>query len=122
MLQILFAVFHILLSYIIYSSGTLIGEDKADSQALNIALTAVMFFLGYITLYAPEELFSTKTGKAASILIIFIYIARVVEEFVLYDISRHFGFSIVIIVLCLLIAAGYLTCCFSLRNTKTHSH
>ncbi|MCP4539664.1 MAG: hypothetical protein GY832_21210 [Chloroflexi bacterium] len=100
--QVLFGLFHLLLSTQIQSLQSVSPDVRATMQALNIGSAMLLFFCAYISFFHRDELVSTRLGKGTSAFIMLFYLVRAVEEIIL------FTFSPVIFVLCLAVGGIYL--------------
>ncbi len=101
-INVLFTVFHIWLTWQLTKIAGLTPEIKALLIMLCVGGTTMIGFAAYTSLFCIQNMLTTKLGKATLLFIILIYSSRAVEEIVL---EPHF--SALIFVTCLITALVY---------------
>ncbi len=89
--SILFGVFHLLFWRLFdwkQQLQKLSVPNRAIMQILNLCLTYVFFFIGFLCLAFPQELVETNLGKAFMIGCSLFWLARTVEQFIFLRINN----------------------------------
>lgn len=74
---------------------------------LNNHVALTVFIFSYISFFCYKDLVSTKLGKAMMFFISFFYIARGIEDFIMYD-KQNLLYSSGLFIFCLITALLYL--------------
>jgi len=103
--QIILGLFHIYLTTAIQKMDSLTPSGRALMQMLNVGGTLLIFFVAYVSFFQQDSLLSTSLGRATLIFVVLFYVVRAAEEIIFSQVA---GFSPVIFVICLAVAALYL--------------
>ena len=105
-LNVLLGIFHLFFWNIFDWPNTiscLSVENKGIMEVLNIQLTITILFFGYISIFHPKDLLSTKLGNIIILFITLFYVIRLFNEFIFWPInSVTFISSILLVVFILL--------------------
>jgi hypothetical protein len=110
LINLLFALFHTVLTWNVARTQGLNANVYGLLLALAVGATLVLFFVAAVTAFCQREMLTTSLGLAVSVFTAVFYLARVVEEFVI------FKGSLPIAAACLVTGAIYLVLAARVRK------
>jgi hypothetical protein len=84
-INVLFGLLHVLITWNAAHLAGLSAPVHAVLVALAVGATLVIFFVAAVSALCQREMLSTSLGLAVSVFTAVFYLARVVEEFVLFN-------------------------------------
>ena len=79
-LNALFALFHVFLSWQIHQMSGVAPDVKALLEMFGIGGMLMIFFFAFASLLYPTDLLTTRLGRLVTILIAVVYLSRAAEE------------------------------------------
>ena len=95
-LNFLFGVLHVFMARSIHVSKVFTDDTRSLLTAFNSAVTLVVFYFAYVSLFQSRDLLGTKIGKSTLVLISVFYLVRAAEEFFLFRFDALIFFACIL--------------------------